>query len=231
MAKKPEHNIEIEIKRSTFDKLLIKVKSFGKEKIGILLKSLVAILIAIVAFGVFAVIHENKSISNIEKYYILLEEYNAIQDKTDKKNSENVRTGLIDLVDNFSIGIAPELAAYTLGDLFYRAKDYGNSSNYYEKFLDLSSSDVFVPIVLNKLAIVKEMLKEYDSAIKLLQKIEKDYHKSIIDDQAMYNLARIYSLKGDKINTKKYCDYVIKNHILSPFSKKSKVLLTLISVK
>ncbi len=231
MRKKYIHNEEIEIKRNVIEAFLMKIKKTVKNNLKSVIQGFAAILFVVIIASIVGAVYQNNSENNLTKYYKLHDDYNAVKDKTDLKQSDKTRIGLIDLIDNSSAGIAQGLAAYTLGDVFYNVKDYKNSLNYYKKFISLSDSDVFLPLALNRAGISAEMMKEYDVAIVLLKRVEVEFSDSVVADQAIFNLARIYTLKGNKVQARKYFEKLIKNHAFSPFSYKAKILLALINLK
>ena len=74
-----------------------------------------------------------------------------------------------------------------IGDAYMELKDTDNAIDYYNKAVDYKSNEYFTPQYCMKAALAYELKQDYESAVKMYDKIIKDYSKaSELNDAKKY---------------------------------------------
>ncbi len=217
---------KVHIQRDAIEEFLMSAKDYFKKyrRYFLIIISVTGILLVL---GVsFAAYSEIRAKGDLEKFETILDEYD--KNKNDEKKKEAAFKTAIDkliaLTDSSISGYVNEYGYYQIAGFFYNEKKYKEARDYYLKFTD-SSSNLFVPLALRKAAICEEWLNNNDGALKLYQKIEKEYENFAFTAQNVYDIARMYQKKGDIKKAKEYFKKVLKSDQYSIYGKRAQTRL------
>lgn len=86
----------------------------------------------------------------------------------------------IDYLKNFSIDdhIVAPMALGAIGDAYSELNDYDNAASYYMDAADKDNNEFTSPTFLFKAGLTYEILKKYDKALDVYQRIQDDYKNS-----------------------------------------------------
>ncbi len=138
---------------------------------------------------------------------------------------------LIALADKSNWGYVADNGYYIAGGLYFTVKDYQKALENYLKAEDKAGNDVLKMLTMQQAAVCYEWLNKNDEAFAIYQKLEKKYEKTDYLDRILYDLGRMYQVKGDKEKAKEYFSKVIKNYSASVFAKKSQERILLLGSK
>jgi len=220
---------QIEIERNVVEQSLMTAKDLFKSNRKAVLISFAGALVLVIIIIAGFVVYDNVSESNRAAFEKIMEDHKKF---SEEKNSEKIMETsgrLKQFIDSTSLGFAHEMAYYSLGNILYSEKKFWESREYLLKFADRTSSEMFKVLAMLKAAYASEETGDLDEAVRLYLVLEKDYVNSIVEDQVYYNLGRIYEMKGDVINSRKYYNRLITTFPQSLLSAKAKERLFLIS--
>jgi tetratricopeptide (TPR) repeat protein len=106
----------------------------------------------------------------------------------------------IDYLEDFSSDdLLLQARAYALiGDANMELKQYKEAADYYQKAADYKTNEYFTPGYLMKLAVAREMQKDYSAASEAYAKIVSEYPTSAEVNDAKIYQARAKALTGGK---------------------------------
>jgi len=218
--KKPRREIEIE--RNVIEKSLMDIKDFVRDNRKTFLYSSVAFLaLVVILIGAFVYVDTVNS-RNRAAFDIIVEKYDLYSERGDLEQIGPLVKDLKEFVDSTSFGFSHRMARYMLGSLYFDSGEYGEALACLTKFSRRAPSPFFASLSLVKAAVCAEELGDYDKALELYAVIEEDFSDSMVVDQALYNKARIYSLKGDYANSGKYYNRVVTSFPQSPYASRSR---------
>jgi tetratricopeptide (TPR) repeat protein len=222
---------EIEIKRNPVERMLMKIKNFIKsnKKAAAVFFLILVIISGFVAAGF--IYYENVNNADTAKLELLVEKYNEASKSGNSTAAASVINEIIDLGRTSKLGFASKMSSYTAGNFLYNEKKYKEAADMLVAFADKNSSSIFAPLALQKAALALEEAGNIDNAFPLYTRLEKDYSGSIIADQIYYNFGRIYAIKGDLTNAKKYFNMVISSYPQSQFVELAKKRIFMLSYK
>ncbi len=221
---------EVTIKRNIIEQDLMLAKKFIKtNRKKVTLFSMLALGIVIALASAFVVVNTIAE-KNLSEYESIVEKYRENFD--DKKAQESAIKKLTELTQRSGIGIAIDLAYYELGNIYFDQKDYKKAAENFKLFLQSGSSEELLsPLVANKMAIALEESGDIDGALKILSELDSRDGKTIVSDQVVYNLGRLYLKKGDKSKAKAAFERVIQAFPGSIVSVRAKERIFLIDSK
>ena len=229
MARRRERKTpEIEIERNAIEQFLMDSKRFARENSRKVLYSLVGLFSATVLVIAGFVYVENVTTSEKVRFDKIINAYEKSSRDGDKKKIDESVDELEKFVDSTSFGFAHEMGYYILGNVYFSEKKYKKASKYLQIFADKSSSDLFTSLALLKAAVALEESNDFDGALKLYKELEESFSESLIADQVYYNYARLYGIKKDIYNSKKYYNKVINAYPQSSFAAKARKRLFLL---
>jgi len=153
----------------------------------------------------------NKSAS--EKHYEIIRVYQENFEKLSLEKTVNIKAIVSSFQDlKKKIGSSKLLfyPALITGDFLRTKGALSESENVYQQAfssVSIASSSTMLGL---RLAVVKEDLKKYDQAIKVLEKVAAFKIKAF-EGKIYLDIGRIYSLKGNKEKAKSNYQYVIDN--------------------
>lgn len=220
----------IQIERNPIESFLMRVKDFArknKRQLFILFASVVFALV--VAISIFVYL-ENFSTRNLAKYEEIIEFYR--QNPLDETVKMRTIEELNGIIDNSSFGYAPKAANYVLGNIYFEDRKFEESYKHFNAYVNKTSAkDVLNPLALNKSAIALEELGKIDEALSVLIKYEEKVKDSIIMDQVLYNIGRLYAASGDKLKARDYYTRLMNTYPDSSFAERAKERLFLLSLQ
>lgn len=211
----------IEIERTALENFLMSLKDSVKQNSGIIRNSIITVVVlALLVLSAFIYI-DNTSESAFKKYELIIDTYRM--NPGDRAVIDKTINDLRDLAHNTKFGYANKMSYYMLGNLLYEDGKYGEAFDMFNVFMKKSSSkDLFIPIAVNKASVCLEEQGKIDEAISLLAKFESDNSDSIVQDQVLYNLGRLYSVKGDRLKAREYYNKVLSGFPESAFSERAR---------
>jgi len=221
---------EIKIERNVIENFLMNLKDFVGRNRKIVLYSFFAIVaVMVVTIGVLVYI-EKASLSQQVRYEEIMDNYR----KGGAQNSDNIDktiASLKELADSTYFGFTSEMPCYVIGNLYFSIKKYKEAEAYLLKYEDVSSPSVFSAMALLKASMAAEERNDIDTALSISKRLEEDYSDSIIADQVLFNLGRIYGIRKDEFMSKKYYNDVISLYPRSSLAEKAKKRLLMTGIK
>ena len=221
---------EIQIGRNPIESFLMRVKDFikrNKKRVLIVFVSVTFTSVLVISIFVYL---ENFSTKNPVKYEEIVENYR--QNPLDETVKKQTIEGLNLIIDNTSFGFAPKAANYILGNIYFEDKKFEESHKHFQAYVQKTSvKDALHPLALNKSAIALEELGRIDEALSILIKYEEKVKDSVVMDQVLYNIGRLYALSGDRLKARDYYNRIILVYPDSSFADRAKERLFLLSVK
>lgn len=221
---------EIHIGRNPIESFLMRVKEFvkkNKKHVFIIFASLTVALVAAISIFLYL---ENFSTKNLVRYEEIVENYrqNPLDETVKKQTIDDLNL----IIENTSFGFAPKAANYILGNIYFEDKKFEESYKHFQAYVKKTSvKDALHPLALNKSAIALEELGRIDEALSLLTRYEEKVKDSVVMDQVLYNIGRLYALSGDRLKARDYYNRIILVYPDSSFADRAKERLFLLSVK
>jgi len=106
----------------------------------------------------------------------------------------------IENLKKFNLGdqIISAMAIGAMGDAYMELNDNDNALKYYLKAADKNSNLFSTPLFLMKAGWTYELMGKYDEALKLYERIQKDYYKSYESHEIEKYIARAKSMINPK---------------------------------
>jgi tetratricopeptide (TPR) repeat protein len=216
---------DIEIKRNIIEKSLMNIKDYLKKNRKPALYGFVCVIAAIVIVIVFVIYTDNREKAELTRFEEIMDVHNKAVNIKDSDKSAAVKKTIEDLkalIDSTYWGYVHKYGNYFIANLYYSEKDYKEALKYYMLFADSNPASPYAAISLMKSAVSYEIMNNNDEAIKLYQRLEKDYSDSAVSDQILYDIGRLYQMKSDTFKAREYFNKVIATHPQSVFSQKAK---------
>jgi tetratricopeptide (TPR) repeat protein len=218
----------IEIHRSKIENILMLIKDFSKKNTQKVLYPVVAVVLILSVSLAAYVFFTKSSEKDFVRFEVIIENY-----RSDPLNQEIQNKTVIELqklVSETRFGFVHDMSLYYLGNIFFMENKFSEAYDMFTAFIKKSSSsDVFVPIAVNKSALCLEELGKFDEAIVLMNKYDEKNTDNIMNDQINYNIARLYSLKNNQIKAREYFSIVITRFPKSIYAERSRERLLLLS--
>jgi len=228
MAKiKVKTNIDIE--RNPVERILMKIAEILKANRKLVLYIFGAIFLGLILTIVASVIVDMRSTDQQIRYEAIMDEY--YKNRKDTKIVEKTIAELQKLADSAYIGFASKMPYYMMGNLYYDLKKFKEARKYLLIFANKDSSEVFTPLAFLKAALSLEEMGKLDDALVSLKKLQEKYGEGMVADQVLYNIGRIYSIKGDPAQAKIYFNRVIAQFPQSVLAGRAKQRLILTEVQ
>ena len=220
----------IQIERNPIESFLMRVKDFArknKRQLFILFASVVFALV--VAISIFVYL-ENFSTRNLAKYEEIIEFYrqNPLDETVKMRTIEELNS----IVESTSFGFAPKAANYVLGNIYFEDKKFDESYKHFQAYVKKTSvTDALYPLALNKSAVALEELGKIDEALTVLIKYEEKVKDSVVMDQVLYNIGRLYAVSGDRLKARDYYNKLMLTYPDSSYADRAKERLFLLSMQ
>jgi tetratricopeptide (TPR) repeat protein len=221
---------EIHIGRNPIESFLMRVKDFlrkNKKQVFIVFAAVGSASVITISIFIYL---ENYSTKYLVKYEEIIENYrqNPLDETVKKQTIDDLNL----IIEDTSFGFAPKGANYILGNIYFEDKKFEESYKHFQAYVKKTSlKDVLHPLALNKSAIALEELGRVDEALSVLVKYEEKAKDSIVMDQVLYNIGRLYALSGDRLKARDYFNRLMLVYPDSSYSDRAKERLFLLSVK
>lgn len=219
---------EIKIERNPIEAFLMKVRDYiRRNKRQVYISIFAVTFAAFVTVGIFVYL-ENYSVKSYSKYELIIENYrqNPLDETVKNKTINDLKT----LIENTSFGFVPRASNYVLGNIYFEDKKYEDAYKHLNNYVEKTSvRDVLHPIALNKGAVALEELGKNEEALSYLLKHEEKNKDSIVMDQVLYNIGRLYNISGDRLRAGEYFNKLMDTYPDSSFSERAKERLFLMS--
>jgi len=229
MANKPGRK-NIEIERNVIEKYLMTIKDFVKRNSRMVKIVSISILAAVAVLAAGNLIYRQNSISDRAKFDSVIDSYRS--DPANSENIEKCKADLRNLIKETSFGYVHDMSYYTLASIVFEEKKYQEAYDLYAAFIKKSSSDkLFIPIAVEKAAICLEEQGKYDEALNLLLKYQDDANFEVFRDKLLYNIGRLYSIKGDRVKAREYFNRISSEYPQSSYAERAKERMLYLSVQ
>ena len=217
----------IVIARNPVERILMRLKDFIIKKRTIISYSLVIVLILTV-LGVGAFVFFDKRSHNF------LVQYESIMSEYDAKDGGEL-TGIIeklnDLRKKASFGSVYQKATWSVGNLYFEQGKFNEAYDVLSEFSGKSSYEIYSVLALLKAGCAAEEEGDIDKALGIYKKLEEKHGRGICADSIFYNLGRVYNLKGDFSQSRKYYNILIADYPDSVLAQSAKKRLFFIKGK
>ena len=224
---KVRNNIRIE--RNPIEQFLMKMQDFIRRKRTIVLYSLLGVMFVALLAIAASVYLEKRAHSLLVSYETIMDDYQ----KAGKEKPENIASTigrLAALHEKAGFGFVYEMSQYSIGNLLFLQGKYDDAGKALTEFAGKTSSDMYAAAALLKAASAAEEKGDLDGALALYSNLEKGYINGVYADQIMYNMGRVYNLKGDAFLSRKYYNMVISTYPRSSLAGKAKKRLFLVGI-
>lgn len=221
---------DIRIERNPIESFLMKGKDYIKNNKRPVYISIAAVLFAAIITVAIFVYMENYSEKNYAAFEQIIENYR--QNPLDETVKNKTISDLKELKESTFMGFVPKASGYVLGNIFFEDKNYEEAFNYLDYYVDKTSSkDALHPIALNKAAVALEELGKNEQALAYLIKYADKAKDSVVMDQVLYNIGRLYIISGDKLRAGEYFNRIIDTYPDSSYAARAKERLLLMTYK
>lgn len=220
---------EIKIERNPIEAFLMKVRDYiRKNKRQVYISVFAVLFVSFATVAVF-VYMENYSVKSYSEYELVIENYR--QNPLDETVKNKTINDLKELIENTSFGFVPRASNYVLGNIYFEDKNYEDAYKHLNYYVDKTSvRDALYPLALNKAAVALEELGKIEEALSYLLKYEEKNKDSIVMDQVLYNIGRLYNISGDRLRAGEYFNKLMDIYPDSSFSDRAKERLFLMSL-
>jgi len=216
----------IEINRNIIERFLMKVKNILRHNFRVFIYSLISVFILLALLISVVVYINNREKKELEAFEKVIDSYYA-QTEGREKNIQKTVDDLNKIIASSLWGYVKKTGNYVLGGLYLSANNYSEGKNYLLKFADKSASSFFAPFALLRAGLASEKLNDIDGALKIYERLEKEYKDSTIADEIYFDLGRVYQIKGNSVKAKEYYNKVIMEYPVSLFASEAKKRLIL----
>ncbi|MBN2158626.1 MAG: tetratricopeptide repeat protein [Spirochaetes bacterium] len=203
----------IEIERNVIEKFLMNVKEYLRKNRMIAIYAAAGLLAAVVVVIVVIVLVGGVNSRNERRYEIIMRDYEKKEKDEKEEDSAKIENETIkdlkEFIDSTHFGFTRSMAHYTLGNIYFKRKEYQEAEKYLVSFADREPRSEFAPIALLKAAVAMEESNNLEGARELYRRLEDRYSESILADQIFYNYARVCAELNDRIEARKYYNRVI----------------------
>ena len=219
---------EIKIDRNPIETFLMKVRDYIRSNKRRVYTSVFAVLfVSFVTVAVF-VYMEAHSEKSYAKYELIIENYR--QNPIDEAVKNKTINDLKELIEETSFGFVPRASNYVLGNIYFEDGKFEDAYNHLSYYVNKTSAkDALHPIALNKAAVALEELGEIEKALSYLIKHEEKNKDSIVMDQVLYNIGRLYNTAGDRLRAKEYFNKLMDMYPDSSYANRARERLFLMS--
>lgn len=219
--KKKLGNEEIKIQRNPVENFLMALQKFFKHHRKLVIWTVAAIFIVLIAYVVYSVVYDQKSLSDQAKFDKSLESVLSINTQDEAARKIKIEEGIkeLDSIVSKSWGPVAQIGYYNIAFLCNEYNRADLAKVYFVKFADKNKKSLLAPLAIKQAAVVYEDAGDFQNALNLYQRLAKDYSESIIKDRIDYDLGRMYQRIGDMDNAKKSFNKVILEHPGTEFAK------------
>ncbi len=217
---------EVTVHRNIIEQTLMNVRDYIREHRSVAVKITIAIGIIFI-LGIAVIVYANYKINkDTAEFEAILEEYRAtysINEQERKEKFEKTVSKLKAIVDNSYFGYVHRNGYYVIASLYFYEKDYANAAQMYEK-ASRYASPLFAALALQQAGAAAESLNNIDEALRYYLLCESKYKDGYTIDQVLYNIGRMYSLKGEYFKAREYFTRVSTEFPQSLFARKASQL-------
>ena len=216
----------IVIARNPVERILMKLKDFVIKKRTAISYTLIIVLVLAVLGTAAFVFFDRRS-------HNLLVEYESIMSEHGMEAVETAN--VIEKLNNFrkkaSFGSVYQKATWSIGNLYFEQGKFDEACNILTEFSDGTPYEIYSVLALLKAGCAAEEGGNLDKALGIYKKLEEKHGRSIYADNVFYNLGRLYNLKGDFSQSRKYYNILIADYPSSIFTQSAKKRLFFIEGK
>ncbi len=217
---------EVTVHRNIIEQTLMNVRDYIREHRSVAVKITIAIAVVFVV-SIAAIVYADYKINkDTADFEAILEEYRATYHLNEQERKEKfIKTvnRLQAIVDNSYFGYVHRNGYYVIASLYFYEKDYANAAQMYEKAARYASP-LFAAMALQQAGAAAESLNNIDEALRYYLLCESKYKDGYTIDQVLYNIGRMYSLKGEYFKAREYFTRVATEFPQSLFAKKASQL-------
>jgi len=214
---------QVSVKRNIVEQTLMNVKDYILAHQSIVVK--ISIVSGIVLFVIIAgiVFFDHKINKETSDFEAVLEEYRNTYTLDESQKQEKFKrtvNKLGSIVDSSYFGYVHKNGYYIIASLYFNEKDYSNAVKYYEKAYHYCSP-LFAALALQQAGIACEYINNIDEALRYYLLCESKYNDAYNSDQILFNIGRMYSLKGEYFKAREYFTKVTVEFPQSVFAKRA----------
>lgn len=224
---------EIEIQRNVIENFLMAVKNYARKNMKTLLIITVATLAVLVLLVAGVLYYDKRANDDMVRFEQILEKYRMASFADEQGRVGNLKKTAAEmngLIDSSYWGYVNKNGYYVLASLYMNEKMYAEAGEYYLRFVKKSPSSFFAPMALQQAAIASEERDNIDEALRLYQRMDKEYAESALADQIQYDLGRMYQKKGDVFKSREHFNRVVFTYPQSLFARKAKERLFMLGL-
>ena len=222
---------KIEINRNIIERSLMVVKSFYKKNKRALIYTTVAVLGVIILIIGGVIYYQSEAKRELVEFDKIMDEYNKLNESDGKdriKRLQDVIGRMRKLVDESHWGYVSKNGYYIIAAQYQMLNMNKEANECFLKFADMQSNSFFSPLALRQVAVIYENMGNFDEALKIYLRMQKEYIDSEVADGICYDLGRVYHKGGDIPNARKYYNKLISLYPASMFAQKAKNRLFLL---
>lgn len=220
----------IEIERNVIEKFLMRVRDYvmqNRKKVKYISIAVLAIIVILISVDLYV---SHVGTRDRSRFDAVMDLYR--DNPSDQAVVEKCKGELRELIKGTSFGFVHQMSHYMLASILYDEKKFGEAYDLYMVFIKKSSSDIlFIPLAVIKASACLEEQGKIDEAINLLSKYEDDKDFNLVTDQLLYNIGRLYAVKGDKAKSREYFTKLRTNFSESPYADKAKERMFYLSIQ
>ena len=206
----------IVIARNPVERILMEFKDLIKRKRTIVTYSAVVVLILAVLGAAVFVFFNRRSHGLLVQYESIMRKYEMgggivkIEDVIEQLNS---------LRKKAMFGKVYQKATWSAGNLYFEQGNFDEAYNVLVKFSGKSSHEIYSVLALLKAGCAAEEEGDFDKALNIYKKLEEKHGGGICADGIFYSLGRLYNLKGDFSQSRKYYNILLADYPNSAFAQ------------
>jgi tetratricopeptide (TPR) repeat protein len=172
--------------------------------------ALVFIVLIISGVRLYTNWKENKAFTSLEKAMSQYDENRS--SKSDATDLSDVKQSFQNVAEKYSRYDGGKLARMMYANICYESGDYDTAIVNYTKALREFSDDPSITLFIqSSLGYAYEAKQDYQTATKYFEQVASSPN-TFLQDEALYNLGRLYKKTGDMEKSKKAFDSILSNH-------------------
>lgn len=169
-------------------------------------------LLVVIFSGVryFSIQKENEAFSQLEQSFFNYQ--NTLNEKGPQDAYAIIQTDFQRILDNYSGTKGGNLAGLIFANICYKAGNYDRAVALYQKALKDYDDDISIKgFVLSGLGYAYEGKKDYPAAVRFFEEIVSS-SETIMKDEALFNLGRIYASMGENDKSVKSYSRIVSEY-------------------
>ncbi|MCL2025356.1 MAG: tetratricopeptide repeat protein [Leptospirales bacterium] len=209
----------IVIARNPVERILMRLKDLIIEKRTIV-KYLAIFMLIFVILGVAVfVFFDRRSHSLLVQYETIMSEYGT---QNENNKIEDIIERLNDLRKKAMFGSVYQKATWSVGNAYFELGKFDEAANVLTQLSAKSSHELYSVLASLKAGCAAEEEENFDRALDIYKKLEEKHGSGVFADVIFYNLGRMYNLKEDFSQSKKYYNILIADYPNSVFAQGAK---------